>query len=150
MCKALFWVWNLRSEDFFWVWNFVVTFFGWQILARTFLGVVKKRNPGFSFLCQTILSVSFTKERWTQKLCGLFLGYVLGRWTFFGPGSSPVTNIPGYPPWGENTMMISWPQKPLLKNPFFYLFCWTQCDPPPPLKNLGYTPEGRPRINIMG
>ena len=77
-------------RDFFWV--------------RTFLGVDKKRNPGFSFLCQTIVSVSFTKERWTQKLSGsslellllllllfltgLFLGYVLGRWTFFGPGSS--------------------------------------------------------------
>ena len=54
----------------------------------------------FSFLCQTIVSVSFTKERWTQKLSeillnyyyfvliGLFLGYVLGCWTFFGPGSS--------------------------------------------------------------
>ena len=68
---------------------------------RTFLGVDKKRNPRFSFLCQTIVSVSFTKERWTQKLSGillnyyhyfcligLFLGYVLGRWTFFGPGSS--------------------------------------------------------------
>ena len=66
---------------------------------RTFLGVDKKRNQGFSFLCQTIVSVSFTKERWTQKLSGilvyyyyfliaLFLGYVLARWTIFGPGSS--------------------------------------------------------------
>ena len=64
-------------------------------------GVNKKRNPGFSFLCQTIVSVSFTKERLTQKmsgillnyyyyyyLIGLLLGYVLGRWTFFGSGSS--------------------------------------------------------------
>ena len=62
--------------------------------------VDKKRNPGFSFLCQTIVSVSLTKERWTQKLSGillnyfyffligLFWGYVLGHWTFFGPGSS--------------------------------------------------------------
>ena len=73
-------------------------------MVRTFLaGVDKKRNPGFSFLSQTIVSVSFTKERWTQKpavwnslelllfcffLIGLFLGYVLGHWTFFGPGSS--------------------------------------------------------------
>ena len=54
---------------------------------------------------ETIVSVSFTKERWTPKLSGillnyyyyyyyyfyligLFLGYILGRWTFFGPGSS--------------------------------------------------------------
>ena len=78
-----------------------MTFFGLEILVRTFLGVDKKGNLGFSFLCQTILTVSFTKERWTQKLSGillnyycyffligLFLGYVLGRWTFFGPGSS--------------------------------------------------------------
>ena len=92
----------VTSEDFFGGWNFVVTFFGWEILVRTFLGVDKKRNPGFSFLCQTIVSVSFTKERWTQKLSGillnycyysifligLFLGYVLGHWTIFGPGSS--------------------------------------------------------------
>ena len=59
-----------------------------------------------------IVSVSFTKERWTQKLSGillnyyyyifllllllllllflirLFWGYILGCWTFFGPGSS--------------------------------------------------------------
>ena len=69
--------------------------------GKDFLGVDKKRNPGFSFLSQTIVSVSFTKERWTQKLSGIllnyyyyfffnwtFLGYVLCRWTFFGPGSS--------------------------------------------------------------
>ena len=78
-----------------------MTFFGLEILVRTFLWVDKKRNPGFSFLSQTIVSFSFTKERWMQKLSGillnyyyyffligLFLGYVLGRWTFFGPGSS--------------------------------------------------------------
>ena len=72
-------------------------------MVRTFLGVDKKQNPGFSFLCQTIIvSVSFTKERWMQKLSGIllnyiyvlfffnwtFLGYVLGHWTFLGPGSS--------------------------------------------------------------
>ena len=74
-------------------------------MVTTFLGVDKKRNPGFSFLCQTIIvSVSFTKERWMQKLSGIllnyyyyyyffnwtFLGllYVLGHWTFFVPGSS--------------------------------------------------------------
>ena len=78
-------------SDFFWVTDF----------GKDFLWVDKKRNPGFSFLSQTIISVSFTKERWTQKLSGillnyhyyffligLFLGYVLGRWPFFGPGSS--------------------------------------------------------------
>ena len=76
-----------------------MTFFGRGILVRTFLGVDKKRNPGFSFLSQTIVSVSFTKERLTQKLSGillnyyniifligLFLGYVLGCWTFLGQG----------------------------------------------------------------
>ena len=71
-------------------------------MVRTFLGVDKKRNTGFSFLSQTIVSVSFTKEIkvdaktvWNSLellllffLIGLFLGYVLGRWTFFGPGSS--------------------------------------------------------------
>ena len=71
-------------------------------MVRTFFGDDKKRNPGFSFLCQTIVSVSFTKERGTQKLAGIllnyyyyffsvigiFLGYVLGYWTFLGPGSS--------------------------------------------------------------
>ena len=30
--------------------------------------VDKKRNPGFSFLCQTNVSVSFTKERWTKTV----------------------------------------------------------------------------------
>ena len=72
-------------------------FFGFEICdLRTFFGFDKKRNPGFSFLCETIISVSFTKKRWTQKLSGIllnydyyyyfnwtFLGYVLGRWTFF-------------------------------------------------------------------
>ena len=96
MCEALFWVWNLRSEDFFGVWNFVVTFFGWEILVRTFWGVDKKRNPGFSFFCQT--TVSWRKKclefSWIiiyyyyYYLIGLFLGYVLGHWTFFGSGSS--------------------------------------------------------------
>ena len=71
-------------------------------MVRTFFGVDKKRNPGFSFLSQTIVSVSFTKEIkvdaktvWNSLellllffLIGLFWGYVLGRWTFFGPGSS--------------------------------------------------------------
>ena len=33
------------------------------------------RNPGFFFLCQTIVSVSFTKERWTQTLSGILLNY---------------------------------------------------------------------------
>ena len=37
-------------------------------MVRTFWGVDKKRNPGFSFLSQTIVSVSFTKERWTFSL----------------------------------------------------------------------------------
>ena len=78
-------------SDFFWVRDF----------GKDFFGVDKKQNPGFSFLCETIVSVSFTKEMWTQKLSGIllnyyyyyyfnwtFLGYVLGCWTFFGPGSS--------------------------------------------------------------
>ena len=123
MCEALFWVWNLRSEDFFWVWNFVVTFFGWEILVRTFLGVDKKRNTGFSFLCQTIVSVSFTNY-WRKVdaiiiiiifLIGLFWGLRSGPLDFFwarvkheglflgitiSPHSHiPVTNIPEYPPW---------------------------------------------------
>ena len=121
MCEALFWVWNLRSEDFFWVWNFVVTFFGWEISVRTFFGVDKKRNPGFSFSCQTILlsCKNCLEFSWIIIiiiffLIGLFLGYIPGRWTFFGSGSSlkdfflgltitphshiPVTNILEYPP----------------------------------------------------
>ena len=75
-------------SDFFWVRDF----------GKDFFGVDKKRNPGFSFLCQTVVSVSFTKDFWAQKLSGillnyyfligLFWGYVLGGWTFFGSGSS--------------------------------------------------------------
>ena len=61
-------------------------------MVRTFLGVDKKRNPGFSFLCQTIVSVSFTKERWTQKLSGLLMNYYyyFFNWTFFGLHSGPL------------------------------------------------------------
>ena len=72
-------------SDFFWVRDF----------CKDFLrGLTKRETQGSrSFLIQTIVSFSFTKERWMQKLLlffliGLFLGYVLGRWTFFGPGSS--------------------------------------------------------------
>ena len=58
----------------------------------TFFGVDKKQNPGFSFLCETIIvSVSFTKESWTQKLSGILLNYYyyyyyyyFFNWTFFG------------------------------------------------------------------
>ena len=60
----------------------------------TFFGVDKKRNSGFSFLCQTIFYHD-AKSVWNSLellllffLIGLFLGYVPGRWTFFGPGSS--------------------------------------------------------------
>ena len=71
-----------------------MTFFGWEILVRTFLGVDKKRNPGFSVLSQTIASVSFTKERWTQKLSGILLNYYYYyyyfNWTFFGLRSGPL------------------------------------------------------------
>ena len=40
-------------SDFFWVRDF----------GKDSSGVDKKRNPGFSFLCQTIVSVSFTIKR---------------------------------------------------------------------------------------
>ena len=63
-------------------------------MVRTFGGVDKKRNPGFSFSCQTIVSVSFTKERWTQKLSGILLNfyyyYYFFNWTFFGLRSGPL------------------------------------------------------------
>ena len=64
-------------------------------MVRTFLGVDKKRNPGFSFLSQTIVSVSFTKERWTQKLSGILLIIIIiiisvFNWTFFGLRSGPL------------------------------------------------------------
>ena len=71
-------------SDFFWVRDFGKDVFG---------GVDKKRNPGFSFLCQTIVSVSFTKERWTQKLSGILLNYYyyyFFNWTFFGLHSGPL------------------------------------------------------------
>ena len=62
-------------SDFFWARDF----------GKDFFGVDKKRNPGFSFLSQTIIvSVSFTKERWTQKLSGILLNYYFFNWTFFG------------------------------------------------------------------
>ena len=70
--------------------------FSWgetEILVRTFLGVDKKQNPGFSFLCQTIVSVSLSKERWTQKLSGILLNYYyycFFKWTFFGLRSGPL------------------------------------------------------------
>ena len=53
---------------------------------------LKKRNPGFLFLCQTIVSVSFTKERWTQKLSGTLLNYYyyFFNWTFLGLRSGPL------------------------------------------------------------
>ena len=53
---------------------------------KDILGVDKKRNPGFSFLCQTTVSVSFTKERWTQKLSAILWNYYyyFFNWTFFG------------------------------------------------------------------
>ena len=103
-----------------------MTFFGLEILVRTFLGVDKKRNPGFSIVLYSNNCIVFIYQRkvdaktvWNSLellllffLIGLFLGYVLGRWTFFGPGSSlkdcflgltisphshiPVTNIPEY------------------------------------------------------
>ena len=59
-------------------------------MVKTFLGVDKKRNPGFSFLCQTIVSVSFTKERWAQKLSGILLNYNFFNSTFFGLRSGPL------------------------------------------------------------
>ena len=49
--------------------NFVVTFFG----VRDFLGIDKKRNPGFSFLCQAIVSVSFTYVNYMEIRQGDFL-----------------------------------------------------------------------------
>ena len=68
-------------------------------MVRTFWGVDKKRNSGFSFLCQAIVSVSFTKERWMQKLSGILLNYYnyynyyyffLNNWTFLGLRSGPL------------------------------------------------------------
>ena len=74
-----------------------MTFFGREILVRTFYGVDKKRNPGFSSLCQTIIIFLLyhdAKTVWNslELICFFFnwtfLGYVLGCWTFFGSGSS--------------------------------------------------------------
>ena len=69
-------------------------FFGWEILVRTFLEVDKKRNPGFSFLCQTIVSwrKNCLELSWiilyffgvTFCAVGLFLGQGLAWRTFFG------------------------------------------------------------------
>ena len=72
-------------SDFFWVRDF----------GNDFLGVDKKRNPGFSFLCQTILSVLFTNinfMEWTQKLSGILLNYYyyFFNWTFLGLRSGPL------------------------------------------------------------
>ena len=62
--------------------------------GRTFLGVDKKAKPRVLFLCQTIVSVSFTKERWMQKLSGILLNYYyyfyFFNWTFFGLRSWPL------------------------------------------------------------
>ena len=109
--------------------KFCSDFFWREILVRTFLGVDKKRNPGFLFLCQTIVSVSFIKERWTQKLSGivlnyyhyfflivLFLGYVLGHWTFFGSNNfasfaHPRHQYTWVPPPGitpQDSLCVSW------------------------------------------
>ena len=54
----------------------------------------KKRNPGFSFFMSNNcimtkkLSGILLNYYYYYFLIGLFLFYVLGRWTFFGPGSS--------------------------------------------------------------
>ena len=75
-------------SDFFWVRDFGKDFF-WGGG-----GVDKKRNPGFSFLIQTIVSVAFTKERLMQKLSGILLDYYYYyyyfNWTFFGLRSGPL------------------------------------------------------------
>ena len=61
---------------------------------RTFLGVDKKRNPGFSLLCQTPDCVM------TQKLSGILLNYYYYyflNWTFFGLRSGPLAFFgPGF------------------------------------------------------
>ena len=70
-----------------------MTYFWVRDFGKDFFGVDKKRNPGFSFLCQTIVSVSFTKETWTQKLSGILLNYYnyfFLNWTFFGLHSGPL------------------------------------------------------------
>ena len=82
--------WGLKfCSDFFWVRDF----------GKEILGVDKKRNPGFSFLFQTIVPVSFT--------VGRFLGQGLGEGLFWGLTISPhshipITNIPEYPPGGDH------------------------------------------------
>ena len=61
---------------------------------RTFGGVDKKRNPGFSFMSnncimtQKLSGILLNYYYYYYFLIGLFLGYVLGRWTSFGSGSS--------------------------------------------------------------
>ena len=118
MCEALFWVWNLGSEDIFWVWNFVVTFFGWEILVRTFWGLTKRVLVFMSNNCIMTQKLSGILLNCYYYVCliGLFWGYVLGRLTCFESGSRlkdffgltgltisphahiPVTNTPEYPP----------------------------------------------------
>ena len=65
-------------------------------MVRTFLGVDKKQNPGFSFLCQTIVTVLFANGKVDAKtvwnslellllffLIGLFFGLRSGQLDFF-------------------------------------------------------------------
>ena len=69
-------------SDFFWVRDFG---------KDVFLGLTKSETH-----CQTIVSVSFTKERWTQKLSGIVLNnniiiiIIIFNWTFFGLRSGPL------------------------------------------------------------
>ena len=53
-------------------------------------------KPRVLVLMSNTVSVSFTKERWTQKLSGIILNYYyyyffkFSNWTFFGLRSGPL------------------------------------------------------------
>ena len=93
-------------------------------MVRTFLGLTKSETQGARFDVKQLYHEA--KTVWNSFelllllfLIGLFLGYVLGRWTFFGSGYRlflgltisphshiPVTNIPEYPPWETSSMQL--------------------------------------------
>ena len=68
MCEALFWVWNLRSEDYFWVWNFVVTFFLVRDFGKDFFWDWQKVKP-------RVLDFKSNNCIMMQKLSGILLNY---------------------------------------------------------------------------
>ena len=72
-----------------------MTFFGLEILVRTFWGVDKKRNPGFSIVFNSNNCIVFIYQRkvdaktvWISL--ELLLLLLFFNWTFFGLCSGPL------------------------------------------------------------